>query len=941
MKYPKKLVLIAFAVFAIAGIYTRSIAAQHLPKPNIVMIAIDDLNDWVGYLGGPALTPNIDGLANRSHQFLNAYTASPTCNASRVALLTGQRPAATGVFGNHGNFRDYPGGAQRITLPEYLRQQAGYETIEAGKIFHLPRQVAPEPDLRSDPQSWDLQNAQYVGTSGHRFYLNGSDRAFWLGNNTTGSPYYDRFLVWGVAKNYFGQLEKTWQTGDWKNADYAANYLSQSHNRPFFLAVGFGRPHLPFIAPKEHFDIVDSKYPDGVPVPYTPSDDLDDLSANIHSNFTTKIHNALRERSKLQDAVRGYLASVSFVDAAVGRVIEAVEQSQYADNTIIVLWSDHGMQFGQKQRMEKFEVWRASTHVPLLIHTPGQEVGQRLEQAASLLDVYPTITDLIDVEPNSNNDGKSLVGIMNDPQSEALRAAVVNGYHWRDVQRQEFSVLQNGWNYIRRVDGTEELYDHRDDPSEFTNLADRSTHRERKKYLATELFRSAVRVGNSRLPVGSLATLGDKQTFGFNANSSVSKLDQHQSWTTKRFGVVANNRDFRIDQQEIKSVRGRLVSTIDGTRLLAGHDFLLSTEIQFSAGGVGSGLVFGYQGENDYFEILLMDGNLPENSGKDVLFRRWSNGSVRTFSREVSAPSVVYDQSYTVIADFDSQSSTLDLKILDPHKNVYFRDKVAIEVPLNSAFGISSFYHHHASMDNIRLLVSPKDDNSQSVANTNQYSCDALYEVEEVDTFDELPTSILSWLDSGWTTQRHGADYGSNFDFIVHNGLVNSVNGRLIATRDTPVLQEGQQIHLTTRVRFVAGGHRAGIVLGFEDENNYYQFDLVDGNLSPNNGADFRFSRWVDGVERVLGHSDSQPNVQRGEEYTMIVEYDDTEGILKLVVLDDRGDVYLEKFFSILLPLGSNFGIGSYYHGNADWDYFRILSGEEVFLLNESCLLLK
>ena len=264
-----KFVLVLFV--ALVGFDARAGFSDETTPPNIVMISIDDLNNWVGYLGGPAVTPNIDSLAGNSFQFLNAYTACPTCNASRAALMTGQRPSSTGIFGNSGNFRDQPGGQARTTLPQYLQQYGDYETIECGKIFHFPRQTLATPNPVSDPQSWDIQNPSVVGTAGHHFYTSVDHNVYWMGADLTQSNYYNRFLVWDFSRKFNGALEKTEETWDWKNAEFAADYLSQDHHRPFFLAVGFGRPHLPFLAPKEHFDIVDSKFPAGVPLPNIPN----------------------------------------------------------------------------------------------------------------------------------------------------------------------------------------------------------------------------------------------------------------------------------------------------------------------------------------------------------------------------------------------------------------------------------------------------------------------------------------------------------------------------------------------------------------------------------------------------------------------------------------------------------------------------------------------
>jgi arylsulfatase A-like enzyme len=439
------------------------------PKPyNVLFIAIDDMNNWVGAMGGPAKTPNIDRLARRGMLFTNAYCAFPACNPSRTAIMTGQRPETTGQFENMGNFRDKPGGKERITLPTLL-QKFGYETIAAGKIFHNPRGNRPEAEPVSDPVSWTDQRKGATGTPGDKLYLDEYGQAKWMELPPPVAekpiPYLHKAGIWGPIP----QTKE--QCGDWQMAQYGADFLQQktgnrSTDKPFFLAMGLSRPHSPQLAPQEYFD----RFPlDKVPMPNFQENDMDDIPATAQTNFASPFVQQVKAKGQLQKAMQGYLASMAFADDCVGKILDGLENGPYRDNTIVVFYTDHGWQLGHKNRWEKYSLWKLSTNSPLIIWYPGmKQTGKTCERAVSLMDLYPTVLDLLGRDKPAYLEGHSLLPLLTNPRANRDVPALITypaGNH---------SVVLNEWNYIHYQDGSEELYNHKTDPNEFSNLAGRA-----------------------------------------------------------------------------------------------------------------------------------------------------------------------------------------------------------------------------------------------------------------------------------------------------------------------------------------------------------------------------------------------------------------------------------------------------------------------------------
>ena len=410
-------------------------------KPNILFIAIDDLNDWVGPLGGhpQVKTPAMDSLAARGTTFTNAQTQAPLCNPSRTSLLTGMRPSTTGIYGLRPWFRDVEELADLVTLPQYFAQQ-GYRTYSTGKIFHGRfgyRENDSEFDFLGPPQT--------VGARPEEKLVD--------------TPSDHPLVDWGVFPH------RDEDKGDWQVASWAVEQLENGLPEPFFLATGFFLPHVPCYATQKWFDL----YPEAtLELPPIRRDDRDDtprFSWFLHWKLPEPRLKFLEEAKQDKNLVRSYLASISFVDSQVGRLLEALEASEHKDDTIVVLWSDHGWHLGEKLITGKNTLWDRSARVPLIFAGPGVGEGAATARPAELLDIYPTLVELAGLPAKADLEGLSLVSQLRDPQAPRERPAITTHNH------DNHGVRSEGWRYITYADGSEELYDMRSDPNEWTNLA--------------------------------------------------------------------------------------------------------------------------------------------------------------------------------------------------------------------------------------------------------------------------------------------------------------------------------------------------------------------------------------------------------------------------------------------------------------------------------------
>ena len=444
----KGIICVLLYVWSCCGLFSQS-----PDRPNILFIALDDLNNWIGVLGGhpQVKTPHMDRLAERGVLFTDAHTAAPICNPSRAALMTGLLPVTSGVYGNDQPWRI--GNPDASTIPQYFRDH-GYLVAGGGKIFHHGRGY-------NDPMSWD----EY-------FHWNPDARknGWFDGYSFPPDPEPDRPVT--------PMPSVSWRNFDWAPIDvsdedmpdhklsvWAEAFLKRDHDKPFFLATGIFRPHIPWFVPRKYFD----RYPlEDIIVPVVKEDDLADLPPPAWAmalNDKSR-HDLVVSTGNWKSAVQSYLACITFADAMVGRILDALESSAYVDNTVIVLWSDHGYHFGEKWHWHKQALWDRATRVPLIISTPGMDkAGQKCDRPVSLIDLYPTLVDLAGLPRKPDLDGLSLKSLLEDPASEWKRPALITYLFGNHALRSE------RWSYIRYQDSSEELYDRGKDPHEWVNLA--------------------------------------------------------------------------------------------------------------------------------------------------------------------------------------------------------------------------------------------------------------------------------------------------------------------------------------------------------------------------------------------------------------------------------------------------------------------------------------
>ncbi|WP_164103304.1 sulfatase [Candidatus Laterigemmans baculatus] len=417
-------------------------------RPNVLMIAVDDLNDWVEPLGGhpQAQTPAMDRLAARGTTFTNAHCQSPLCNPSRTSLMTGLRPSTTGVYGLAPWFRQIAEFKGLTTLPQHFKRH-GYRTYTTGKIYHGG--YPPRPQRTAEYDVWG-PDASVGARPEEKLVV---------------TPQGNHPLVdWGTFPH------RDEDKGDWRVASWAVDQLEKMpEEEPFFMSVGFFLPHVPCYATQKWFDL----YPDATlqmpPLQPSDRDDTPMFSWYLHWDLPEPRLRWLREANQWRPLVQSYLASISFVDSQIGRVLAALEASGHADDTIVVLWSDHGFHLGEKEISGKNTLWDDGTRVPLIFAGPGIRSGQASHRPAELLDIYPTLSELCGLPVGEQLEGLSLVPQLNDPMAPRERPAITT--HNPD----NHGVRSERWRYIRYADGSEELYDTQTDPNEWRNLAAAAT----------------------------------------------------------------------------------------------------------------------------------------------------------------------------------------------------------------------------------------------------------------------------------------------------------------------------------------------------------------------------------------------------------------------------------------------------------------------------------
>ncbi|GAB5561361.1 MAG: sulfatase [Synoicihabitans sp.] len=414
--------------------------ASLLARPNVLMICIDDLNDWTGFLGGhpDVITPHMDALANQGRNFTNAHCAVPVCSASRVSVMSGVGATTHGSYELGPNYEDLPALKNIPLLQQYFKDH-GYLTLAGGKVLH---------------HGFTGELAEAIDRTLH-------DRR--------GGPRPPRPL--NLPKGW----SRAWDSGSFPKTDAemfdhqlarnAAAALAEDFEQPFFMSVGFFRPHVPLHVPPKWFALYDRET---ITLPTNPLADLDDLPENflgINDYAVAPTHDDVTATDMQRALTHAYLASVSFVDDCVGIVLNALRESAHVNNTIVVLWSDHGFHLGEKQHWAKRTLWEESTRVPLIVTGPGIEPGSPTAEPASLLDIYPTLIELTGLPVPTHLQGVSLSPQLTDATAARKRPAITSSYFGNHAIRTK------NWRYIKYRDGAEELYDHRTDPDELTNLA--------------------------------------------------------------------------------------------------------------------------------------------------------------------------------------------------------------------------------------------------------------------------------------------------------------------------------------------------------------------------------------------------------------------------------------------------------------------------------------
>jgi iduronate 2-sulfatase len=420
-------------------------------RMNVLFIAADDLNNDLGGYGHPMVkSPNLDRLARRGMRFDRAYTQFPLCSPSRSSLMTGLRPDVTGVYELTTHFRaNLP---DVITLPQLFRNN-GYYAARVGKIYHygVPGQIGTSG--LDDPPSWD----NVVNPRGRD-----KDEEHLLQRLTP-----ERSL--GSSLTLLAAEGSDEEQTDGKVASETIKLLEENRDKPFFIAAGFYRPHCPFIAPKKYFDL----YPlDKIELPREPPDHLKNVPEA--ALWTRPPYWGLNEHER-RKAIQAYYASVTFMDAQVGRLLDALERLKIADNTIIVFWSDHGYLLTEHGQWMKQSLFEESARVPLIIAAPNAKAkGRSTDRIVELLDIYPTLAELCRLAAPARLEGRSLRELLHNPHAKWDKPAYTQVL--RGGQGKQFmgrSVRTERWRYTEWDEGRQgvELYDHDKDQHEYRNLA--------------------------------------------------------------------------------------------------------------------------------------------------------------------------------------------------------------------------------------------------------------------------------------------------------------------------------------------------------------------------------------------------------------------------------------------------------------------------------------
>jgi arylsulfatase A-like enzyme len=407
--------------------------------PNVLMICVDDMNDFIGGLGHPdAITPNIDKLMKRGLIFSNAHCQAPMCGPSRAALMSGLRPSTTGIYGMIPDdaIKEASAANRKSALLQEYFQIKGYYTMGIGKIFH---EHAPEG---------------FFDESG------GREKGF--------GPVPPQRLNWhnkGTSTDWGAFPERDDQMPDYRSAQWAMERLKRTYEKPFFLSVGFLRPHVPWLVPQKWLDLYDTAKTQLPPYLKTDRNDLSPIALRVDDWPMMPTTEWAIANKQWKNMLQSYLASVSFVDHYVGEILNTLESSPHAKNTVVVLWSDHGYRLGEKNTFAKMCLWDRATRSPLIFAGPGIPHNTRVDAPVELFSVYPTLTDICGLPANPHLEARSLSPLIKNPKAAWGYPAITT---WG---RNNHAIKTKDYRYIRYEDGSEELYVVKSDPNEWHNVA--------------------------------------------------------------------------------------------------------------------------------------------------------------------------------------------------------------------------------------------------------------------------------------------------------------------------------------------------------------------------------------------------------------------------------------------------------------------------------------
>ena len=434
-------------------------------RPNVLFIALDDMNCWLGCLGThpEVQTPNMDRLARQGTLFTSAVCPSPVCNPSRTAMMTGMSPSTTGCYLLNDHLADSPARFKARPFPLYFRE-SGYHTMMAGKIDHYGEPVAVAALQAFNTYMWCETGTNF---GGQQMQMHSRHR-----DCMTGAPgFYSWAMHWGPLDE-----DQTNELADTATARWTCDQLRRGYDKPFLLAAGFHKPHQPLIAPQKFFDMYD---PEKITLAEKGPVDMGDMPhfarqvalTGYHDNGGGE-HRSIVEAGKEREIVQAYLACISYADDCIGEVLRALEHSPHADNTIVVLWSDNGWSLGEHFHWQKWSLFESDSRVPLIIKVPGMPAGQVCKAGVDFTDIYPTLVELCGLKTPAHLQGQSLTPLLSGREKDRERPGLTS------FGPSNHSVRTSRYRYTRYADGSEELYDIQEDPNEWSNLASSKEHLE-------------------------------------------------------------------------------------------------------------------------------------------------------------------------------------------------------------------------------------------------------------------------------------------------------------------------------------------------------------------------------------------------------------------------------------------------------------------------------